>query len=61
MHSKYETVELQPAGRVAALVRSHMNGLIPFEWTIEQATETFRFLRLLPLSFFHKCFPVEHL
>ena len=60
MHSKYETVELQPAGRVAALVRSHMNGLIPFEWTIEQTTETIRFLRLSPL-FFHKCCPAEHL
>ena len=62
MRSKYESVEPQPAGRVAALVRSHMNGLIPFERTIEQTTETIRFLsRLLPLSFFHKCFPAEHL
>jgi len=25
---------------VAALVRSHMNGLIPFERTTEQTTET---------------------
>ena len=27
-------------GDVAALVRSHMNGLQPFESTIEQTTET---------------------
>ena len=27
-------------GDVAALVRSHMNGLLPFERTIEQTTET---------------------
>ena len=29
-------------GDVAALVRSHMNGLLPFESTIEQTTETMR-------------------
>lgn len=28
------------SGHVAALVRSHMNGLKPFESTIEQTTET---------------------
>ena len=27
-------------GAVAALVRSHMNGLLPFERTKEQTTET---------------------
>jgi len=27
-------------GDVAGLVRSHMNGLLPFERTIEQTTET---------------------
>ena len=27
-------------GHVAALARSHMNGLLPFEGTIEQTTET---------------------
>ena len=27
-------------GDVAALIRSHMNGLLPFESTIEQTTET---------------------
>ena len=30
----------QLLGHVAALVRSHMNGLKPFERTIEQTTET---------------------
>ena len=28
------------AGDVAALISSHMNGLIPFERTVEQTTET---------------------
>jgi len=29
-----------PGGRIATLGRSHMNGLIPSERTIEQTTET---------------------
>ena len=33
-------VPLIRQGRVAAFVRSHMDGLIPFERTIEQTTET---------------------
>ena len=48
MRSKCKIVE--PAGRVTALVRSHMNGLIPFEGTLEQTRETIRFLGLLPVS-----------
>ena len=31
---------LQKSGDVAALVRSHMNGLQPFEKTVERKTET---------------------
>ena len=34
------SVSLSLVGHVAALVRSHMNGLRPFENTIEQTTET---------------------
>ena len=33
-------LRLQYGGDVAALVRSHVNGLQPFESTIEQTTET---------------------
>ena len=34
------SVVLSLVGHVATLVRSHMNGLLPFENTIEQKTET---------------------
>ena len=36
----HEIVAIDIFGRIAALVRSHMNGLLPFERTIEQTTET---------------------
>ena len=44
VHSWFDLV-LTLLGHVAALVRSHMNGLIPFERTIEQTTETTETLR----------------
>jgi len=36
----FEQTITKKRGRFAALTRSHINGLIPFERTIEQTTET---------------------
>ena len=41
--TRHDPIDLRiNLGHVAALVRSHVNGLLPFERTIEQTTETMR-------------------